>query len=369
MRIAFLCKRRYMGKDVVLDRYARLYEMPRQLARRGHDVLGLCLAYRDDADGQWEHEAAPGRFRWHSRRLGRTRLAGLMTYPRQCLKQLLAFDPELIIAASDIPHVLLGNWLARRLKVPFVADLYDNFESFGLARIPGAVSAYRRAVRDAALVSCTSAALAEHVRGAYAARGRVIALASTVDRECFRPRDPLECRASLGLPTTAKLVGTAGGLLADRGIGTLYEAFALLARERDDVHLVLAGPADPAFPPPPGARVHYLGLLSHQRTAQLFAALDVGVIYLRDTPFGRFCFPQKAYEMAACGLATVAADVGAMHELLMDTPDCLYRPDDAASLCEALQHQLEAPKPPFPVPGDWADAIAGLDEAIASLRR
>ncbi|MDN5851146.1 MAG: hypothetical protein L0H63_16170, partial [Nitrococcus sp.] len=27
MRIAFLCKRRYMGKDVILDRFARLYEI------------------------------------------------------------------------------------------------------------------------------------------------------------------------------------------------------------------------------------------------------------------------------------------------------------------------------------------------------
>lgn len=33
MRVAFLCKRRYMGKDVILDRYARLYEIPFQLAR------------------------------------------------------------------------------------------------------------------------------------------------------------------------------------------------------------------------------------------------------------------------------------------------------------------------------------------------
>jgi hypothetical protein len=31
MRV-FLCKRRYMAKDVIVDRYARLNEIPRQLA-------------------------------------------------------------------------------------------------------------------------------------------------------------------------------------------------------------------------------------------------------------------------------------------------------------------------------------------------
>lgn len=41
MRIAYLCKRQYMSHDVIVDRYARLYEQPRQLALRGHEVLGL----------------------------------------------------------------------------------------------------------------------------------------------------------------------------------------------------------------------------------------------------------------------------------------------------------------------------------------
>jgi len=35
MKIAFLCKRRYMDKDVVADRYGRLYEIPYQLSRLG----------------------------------------------------------------------------------------------------------------------------------------------------------------------------------------------------------------------------------------------------------------------------------------------------------------------------------------------
>jgi hypothetical protein len=36
MRMAFLCKRHYMGKDVIADRYARLYEIPYQLVKLGH---------------------------------------------------------------------------------------------------------------------------------------------------------------------------------------------------------------------------------------------------------------------------------------------------------------------------------------------
>jgi hypothetical protein len=136
MRIVFLCKRRYMAKDVIVDRYARLYEIPRQLANLGHKVLGLCLSYYGDEEGEWAHETEAGELRWVSRCLGRTVLPGLLGYPWRALTTARDFAPDIIIGASDIPHVVVGHWLARRLNVPCVADLYDNFESFGLARIP-----------------------------------------------------------------------------------------------------------------------------------------------------------------------------------------------------------------------------------------
>ena len=367
MRIVFLCKRRYMGKDVIDDRYARLYEIPFQLASFGHDVLGLCLSYYRDAEGEWRHPTQAGTLRWISRSLGKTVLPDLLAYPQRALAIAREHAPDIVIGASDIPHVVLGGWIARRLDRPFVAELYDNFESFGLARIPGSVTAFRRAVRNATVVSCTSEALAEHVRDAYRARGNVLALPSTVDFTLFRPRDRLACRRSLGLPEQAKLVGTAGGLHADKGIGTLYQAYERLAAGNPDVHLVLAGPTDRRIALPAGPRVHYLGELPHALVAELFGALDVGVIYLRDTPFGRFCFPQKAYEMAACGIPFVAADVGAMPALLADAPECLYRSDDADSLADALRGQLRAPRLTGVVPEDWRQLVARLNDALMRL--
>jgi teichuronic acid biosynthesis glycosyltransferase TuaC len=367
MRIVFLCKRRYMGKDVIDDRYARLYEIPFQLADFGHDVLGLCLSYYRDAEGEWRHPTRSGTLRWVSRSLGKTVLPDLLAYPQRALTTARDHAPDLVISASDIPHVVLGEWIARRLDRPFVADLYDNFESFGLARIPGSIAALRHAVRNAAVVSCTSEALAGYVRDTYHAHGDVLALPSTVDLTIFKPRDQTACRRNLGLPEHKRLVGTAGGLLADRGIGTLYQAFERLAGGNPDVHLVLAGPTDRRLRPPTEPRVHYLGELPHAQTAELFSALDVGVIYLRDTPFGRFCFPQKAYEMAACGIPFVATDVGAMTALLADAPECLYRVDDADSLAEALRGQLRAPRLTGIVPKDWRQLVAGLNDALIQL--
>jgi len=114
MKIAFLCKRRYMDKDVVADRYGRLYEIPYQLSRLGHTVEAFCLDYQKGGAEQVLHQASPGSLRWHSRGLGPGILPGALRYPWHLLRTLRGFAPDMVVGASDIPHVVLGHWLARR---------------------------------------------------------------------------------------------------------------------------------------------------------------------------------------------------------------------------------------------------------------
>lgn len=365
MRIALLCKRRYMGKDVILDRYARIYEIPYQLACLGHEVRGYCLSYQGHVEGRWLHDASPGYLTWQSRSLGKWLVPGLAAYPIHLLRELRRFKPDVLIGTSDIPHVAMGAWLSRKLGVPYVADLYDNFESFGQARIPGMVSALRYGVCTAMLVTTTSEPLRRLVIDSYGARGCVVAMPSTVDKQVFRPYDKQDCRRELGLPSDALLIGTAGGLYQDKGIGTLYGAWCDIAKMLPHAHLVLAGPHDGRLPE--DARVHYLGELSHATTARLFGALDLGVIYLRDTPFGRYCFPQKAYEMMSCGLPLVAARVGVMAGLLATVPGGLYEADNVPDLVRAISEQVrEMKRADVPVE-DWGQVVGRLNEHILHI--
>ncbi len=366
MRIAFLCKRRYMGKDVIDDRYARLYEIPYQLARLGHEVHGFCLDYRDSEDVAAVHEASPGSLHWQGHSLKRSWMTRLAGYPRWIAARLGVLKPDLVIGASDIPHVALAVALARRLGVPCHVDLYDNFEGFGQARIPGFKALLRTATRRAALVTTTSPALATLVREQYRAQGVVVNMPSTVDLTVFRPCDKREAREAFDLPQDAVLVGTAGGLHLDKGIGVLYQAWPKFADSHPQAHLVLAGPYG-RTPPPPLPRTHYLGQLAHAQVAQLFGALDIGVIYLRNTAFGQYCFPQKAYEMLATHLPVVASTVGAMPDLLGEQPETMYRPDDAADLVRALEWQLGARWRPQALIEDWQAIIGRLEPRLRQL--
>lgn len=358
-----------MGKDVILDRYARLYEIPFQLARLGHEVRGYCLDYHAAQDAgapdRWVHEAGSGTLQWESVSVAGARLPHLLAYPWHVLRQLRDFRPDVLIGASDIPHVALARWLARRLKVPYSVDLYDNFEGFGQARIPGFVPALRRATREASLVLTTSEPLRQLVLQEYGAKGTVISMPSSVDLQVFRSGDQAAARQSLGLPPHARLLGTAGGLYRDKGVEPLYQAWQSLSQQYPDLHLVLAGPYKPELPPPQGSRVHHLGHLNHAQVAELFTALDVGVISILDTPFGRYCFPQKAYEMLACGLRVVVTNIGEMRQLFAATPQIMFEAGNADGLAAAVSEQLANPTAPSIAIRDWRALIEEVEPALA----
>ena len=88
-------------------------------------------------------------------------------------------------------------------------------------------------------------------------------------------------RAALGVPDQAVLFAAFGKITAEKRIGAILRAFDAIARERGDVHLLLAG--DPSDHPSLGqelsasahaARVHVTGYVADQAIVDSLAAAD-----------------------------------------------------------------------------------------------
>jgi glycosyltransferase involved in cell wall biosynthesis len=156
-------------------------------------------------------------------------------------------------------------------------------------------------------------------------------------------------------------------LYASRGIEAVYSAFLEVVKTRPAVKLLLAGEIDPKAPPPEHDGVVYLGSLPHSDMNAFYGALDVAFNYMKDDEFGRYSFPQKAYEILACKVPVLSARIGVFADLL-EQDRFLYSPGNVEELATktlALLDQPEAPQTKIP---SWADQADKLNEVIRGLR-
>jgi teichuronic acid biosynthesis glycosyltransferase TuaC len=369
LKILVLTKRQYMGKDLLDDHFGRFRELPLELARLGHDVRGLCFSYHAKSEGKFvDRDGSSGaQVNWDSVNLfgrGLPRLKSYTTYARQLSRE---FQPDLIWACSDAYHAIFGSWLAKRVGARCVIDLYDNFESFSASRFPGVLPLFRRAVRAADGVTSFSQRLAEYVVQTYTRTKPTSIIENGARKDLFYPQDRNECRRQLGLPENVIVIGTAGALHSSRGIETLFKAFEQLSAEIGNIHLALAGPREHRMRIPMGPRVHDFKEISHENVPAFVNALDVAVVCYRSSLQGEFSFPQKAYEIIACRVPVVAAAVGSMNELFKDYRECLYEPENTASLADAVRRQLrQRTFIATPIPS-WADSASRLQNFISEV--
>lgn len=337
MNILILTKRQYTNKDVIDDQYGRLWEIPLCLFNRGHNIKGICLSYRRRKNKNI-NLTNNNSLEWVSFNF----IPQVIAYFSYILIQIKSFKPHIIWASSDCFHVVLGYLLGKIFKIPCVIDLYDNYEAFKLSKLTGIIPLYRLAVKNVDGISVISSPLNQLIKYSYKAKGKISIIENGVNADVFYPHDKISARYTFNLPQYAKIIGTAGALDESRGISNLYVAFDSLSKEIPGLYLVVAGPGNREHPIFKRKNIRDLGMLSNEDVAEFLNALDVAVICNKNSDFGRYCFPQKAYEILACEIPLISANVGSMAVLLKDYPECLYDPLNPQDLACKIDLQLKS---------------------------
>jgi teichuronic acid biosynthesis glycosyltransferase TuaC len=368
MRLLFLSKRQYMGKDLIDDRYGRFYELPEQLAARGHTVMGRCLAYHARKPGSADRLETPNGVQWLSRDLPPLFFDGIRQFHHDVQATIENLKPDIIIGCSDAFQVVYADWLGKKYRIPVMVDLYDQFEAYGATHIPGLKAAYHRALKNAGGVTCISGPLRQWVVALREDETNTFTLGNAVDERLFKPLDQFQCRENLGLPQEVKLIGTAGALTQSRGIETLYRAHAQLVKHDPSIHLVLAGTKD--IPPPTHPNVHDLGQLDHAQIPILLNALDIGIICNKDSVFAQYCHPQKLLEMQACHLPTIATRVGIFALDGTEPNTETYPPENAGELRRKILETLskDRQKSGWSNVPTWASNAALLEDFLLQIK-
>jgi len=179
----------------------------------------------------------------------------------------------------------------------------------------------------------------------YAAGGPSITVPNGVDTDLFATRpDPLQARASLGLPSGGVLLGFTGSIRPWHGLDV---AIAALAELPERIGLVVAGDgpvrphlAQQATELGVGHRITWLGALAHERVPEMLAACDLALAPYPELPTFGFS-PLKLYEYLAAGVPVIASDIGQVRIALeAGRWGRLVPPGDASALAAAVTSEL-----------------------------
>ncbi len=377
MKILLICKRYYTNKDLLSDRFGRLFYLPVELAKHGHEVCVAAADYRN----RHAHSETLENVAFH-----------MLPFPTRFLWRTLALArhmrPDLIIASADSLYGGIGLALARWLGVPLVFDVYDQYLAFGSNRIPGMKTLYFKTLRAAALVTCASMPMVEFCR-AYNAN--VLLITNSIDPRRFHPKPKAEARRALAIPAHDTVVGYFGSMEKNRSVDTLIAACAQLVSSNASVPGHASVPGNASVPGHPRLRlllagrvdtaagldlsapwIDYRGMVAQECVADMINAADAVVIpYLQDTLIDMGCSCKTA-EYLACGAPVVSTKVD---NFLATYPQAsaaiaLCAPRNPTDMARAISEQLRNPRvAEFPPDLTWAAQGEKLAHALERIKK
>src|SRR5690606_2614673 len=155
-------------------------------------------------------------------------------------------------------------------------------------------------------------------------------------------------RQRLDIPAQAVVNGFVGGLVRDKGVIELAEAWSVVREVVPDAHLLIIGEPEPRDPVPEAIlsqlqaddRVHMVGFVADLTDMPPhYTAMDMLVL-----PTYREGFPNVPLEAAAMGLPVVATRVTGCVDAVVDgVTGTLVPVRDSASLARAIHAYLDDP--------------------------
>lgn len=227
---------------------------------------------------------------------------------------------ELIDAHFAYPDGFAASLLGRLLRVPVTITLRGTEPRLGATLLRGAQ--IRSALMRARRVLAVSGSLRDWAISAGVDPARITVASNGVDTERFRPVDRRQARERLGLPPTAPVLITVGGLTERKGFHRVIECLPTLLRRWPRLRYLIVGGASAegdwrerlerqAAALGVAEAVTFLGVVAPEALHEPLSAADVFVLATRNEGCANVLL-----EAQACGLPVVTTDVGGNREIV-----------------------------------------------------
>lgn len=250
------------------------------------------------------------------------------------------FKPDIVHCETEFVIGRMGQIAAARAGIPLTTSYHTDFsrytESYGVPWLRGAVSRYIGRFHGRARRTYTPSAPARRDVMAMGAHD-VEVWGRGVDAEVFSPaRRSAALRDAYGLTNAFTFVHV-GRLAAEKGVGTILDAFAAASRSLPPgaIRLVIAGvgPSADELRARAPKHVTFLGYLNRKTLLpKLYASADAFVFSSLTETLGLVVL-----EAMASGLPVIATPAGGVADHLRDGENGLaFPPNDAASMAREM---------------------------------
>ncbi|NBB81267.1 MAG: glycosyltransferase [Verrucomicrobia bacterium] len=334
MKICLLAKRFYTGKDLIKDRYGRLYHLPKYWSEQGAEVDVIALDYRD-------------------KKIERVRESDCLTfssYPSngfslgKAAHDIRWQDYDVIVASGHINLARLALLIGKTYHLRSVFDVYDFYPAF-MGPLRYFFDYYMRWLLpkfDGVMV--VSRALEDWC--AQFSRS-VCRVPNGVDRDVFESLPMLQSREQLGLDPKAYIFGIFGSLSKELGGSEVLEAFSRFRSQRPSSQLIAGGTGSRFVEGVDGARS--LGMLAQSGLKYWASACDCLLIPYRESIRVKYLQSARLAEYLSIGRPIVVTRTGDAATWLPSNYAGWCEPNDAASMFDAMLLQEQKKEcVPFP---------------------
>ncbi len=252
------------------------------------------------------------------------------------------FHPDIVFAPWAYPDGWAAVKLAHDHNLPCVIKLHGCdilAGGKGIQHFPGRYKPTVTALREADAIVAVSQHLADTTIDLGVEPERIRVVYDGVEERLFHPGPQLEAREQLGLDTTDPIILFVGQLVPVKGIDTLINACAILARKGQRFRTVIIGEGplreqlhDQIVRLNLHDTVRLFGQKPHHELPQYFRAATTFVL-----PSHSEGVPCVLLEAAACGTPFVASRVGGIPEVSHLIESRLVPPNNPEQLAGAIQ--------------------------------
>jgi glycosyltransferase involved in cell wall biosynthesis len=263
-------------------------------------------------------------------------------------------------------YATAGARLAEKFHVPHIVELnaplafeQSAYRATGFGELAAQAERWTLTHADALVVVSTE--LRKHALALGVKPGRIHVMPNGVNPELFHSDGGGACQSARAAASegdadtrgvTKPTLGFVGSLRPWHGVEILPELLTRLSRRHPDIRLIIAGDGQLR-----GElqrwfkqrdllrRVTFTGALLHEQMPAVIRRFDIALAPYPRPDHDFYFSPLKLFEYMACGVATVAADVGQISEVVTDgKTGLLYPPGNLNALVARCEQLLANPK-------------------------